>query len=153
MKNKKTKSIRKATRKRESNKGKLVKGYIPPISIDFLEFSFFREKLSEMIKGNSGVYVLYNKGKLYYVGITTQDLFWRLDCHTRDKHKGKWDKFSVFIISKDRYLKDIESMVHRISELKANIAKGKFREHYQYDKKIKTMVGDVYRRMKRIQRS
>jgi predicted GIY-YIG superfamily endonuclease len=139
-------------KKGESDKGLLVKGYIPPISKDFIGFSIFRRELGKMLKYNSGAYVLYNNDKLYYVGIT-QDLFKRLDTHTKDKHKGKWNKFSVFIIRKNRYLKDIESMIHRISEPKANIAKGKFKEHFQYDIKIKQMVREVLRIIKKIQRS
>ena len=139
-------------KKRKSHKGMLVKGYIPAIPKEFLEFSMFRDEIGGMLKDNSGVYVLYKRNKLYYVGIT-QNLFWRLHTHTRDRHKGKWDKFSVFIIARGAYLKDIESMIHRISETKANIAKGKFKEHYQYDKKIKQMVKNVSNVIKKIQKS
>jgi predicted GIY-YIG superfamily endonuclease len=127
----------------QSDKGRLVKGYIPPISRSFLEFETFRKDMHEMLKKNSGVYVLYKDDDLYYVGITSRDLFWRLYHHTKDKHKNRWNKFSVFIIKRGRYLKDIESMIHRISETQANLAKGKFKGHYAYDHKIKKMVRKV----------
>ncbi len=139
-------------KRKKSGKGKLVKGYIPSISRDFLEFSVFRDEIGKMLKGNSGVYVLYKKNKLYYVGIAG-DLFWRLHQHTKDKHKDNWDRFSVFIIAKGSYLKDIESMVHRISETKANVAKGKFKAHYEYDKKIKNIVREISRKIRKIQKS
>lgn len=138
-------------KKRKSPKGRLVKGYIPPISRNFLEFNMFRDAIGKMLKGNSGVYVLYKKYKLYYVGIA-QNLFWRLHCHTKDKHKKNWDRFSVFIIGKGYYLKDIESMIHRISETKANIAKGQFKAHYEYDRKIKGLVREVSKIIKKIQK-
>lgn len=128
---------------KKSPKGNLVKGFIPPISRSFLELDFFRKEIKEMLKGNSGLYVLYDNGELYYVGITSKDLFWRLYHHTRDKHKNKWNKFSVFIIARGRYLKDIETMAHLISNPPANLWKGRFKEHYQYDEKIKKMVKEV----------
>lgn len=129
--------------KYESNKGKLVKGYIPPISRSFLELEFFKKQIKEMLKGNSGLYVLYKGKDLYYVGITGKDLFWRLYHHTIDKHKNKWNRFSVFIIGRGKYLKDIESIAQLISNPPANIWKGKFKEHYQYNEKIKKIVKDV----------
>lgn len=136
----------------KSMKGILVKGYIPPISRSFLEFETFRKEMKDILESNIGVYVLYKNNDLYYVGITGRDLFWRLNRHTKDKHKNKWNKFSVFIIGRGKYLKDIESMIHRISETPANIAKGKFKEHYQYDHKIKKMVKEVSVVIKKIQR-
>ena len=129
-------------RKKKSSKGILVKGYIPPISRNFIELDFFENKMKEILKGNSGLYVLYNNDDLYYVGIT-KDLFRRLYHHRRDKHKNKWNRFSVFIIGRGKYLKDIESMAQLISNPPANVWKGRFKEHYQYDDEIKKMVKDV----------
>ena len=138
--------------KRKSNKGFLVKGYIPPVSRGLLEFEYFKNEIKDMLRNNSGVYVLYKGNNLYYVGLAS-DLYWRLYRHTKDKHKNHWDKFSVFIIGKGRYLKDIEAMVHRISEPPANIWKGKFKEHYEYDKRIKKMAKDTFNIIKKIQQS
>ena len=59
---------------------------------------------------------------------------------------------SVFIISKGGYLHDIEGMLHRISELPANVWKGKFKEHYQHDKEIKKMIKETAKLIKRLQR-
>ena len=130
-------------RKHYSDKSRLVKGYLPPTSRKLLEVSFFKKEIKEMLKENSGLYVLYKNDDLYYVGITGRDLFWRLYHHTRDKHKNKWNKFSVFIIGKGRYLKDVESMAQLISNPPANVWKGKFKEHYQYGDKIKTLIKDI----------
>ena len=43
-------------------------------------------------------------------------------------------------------------MIHRISETPANLAKGKFKGHYQYDHKIRKMVNGVSKIVKDIQR-
>jgi len=133
-------------KKNKSTKGFLVKGYVPPISRHFIEFAAFREELKKILKRNAGIYVLYKDEKLYYVGLT-KDLFWRLHHHTKDKHKNKWNKFSAFIIRRGNYLKDLESMTQLISEPPANIWKGRFKEHYKYDKQIKLMVKDLIKVM------
>jgi len=142
--------MKKEKKKSTSTKGRLVKGYIPPVSIEILEFDTFRKGMKDMLKGNSGVYVLYHKKKLYYVGMA-KDLFGRLYHHTKDKHKNNWDNFSAFIIGRGNYLKDIESMIHRISATPGNIVKGKFKGHYQYDDKIRRMVRKVSQIVKKIQ--
>lgn len=129
--------------KHHSNKSLLVKGYLPPISRKLLEVSFFKKEIKEMLKANAGLYVLYKDDDLYYVGITIRDLFWRLYDHTKDKHKNKWNKFSVFIIGRGRYLKDIEAIAQLISNPPANMLKGKFKEHYQYEDKIKNLIKDI----------
>jgi len=132
-----------------SGKGNLVKGYIPPLPISVLKIDIFRKEIGAMLKHNSGVYVLYKDKKLYYVGIAN-DLYWRLHQHTKDKHKNKWNEFSAFIVGRGKYLKDIESMFHRISQTPGNIVRGKFKEHYYYDHKIKKMVKEVFKTVKDI---
>jgi len=137
--------------KRKSDKGKLVKGYIPPISIEFLQFDVFKKQMKEILKDNAGIYVLYKDKDIYYVGLAT-NLYWRLHDHMKDKHKDKWNKFCAFIVGHGDYLKDMESMVHMISEPPANVFRGKFKQHYEYDKKIRKMVNDVSSIVKKIER-
>ncbi len=44
----------------------------------------------------SGIYALYDKkGKLYYVGRTSNSKG-RLKMHLKNKHSGKWDRFSIY---------------------------------------------------------
>jgi hypothetical protein len=135
-----------------SGKGTLVKGYIPPLPISVLEIDVFRKELGAMLKHNSGVYVLYMNKKLYYVGIAN-DLFVRLRQHTKDKHKNKWNKFSAFVVGRGKYLKDIESMFHRISQTPGNVVRGKFKAHYYYDHKIKKMVREVFKTVNTIMKT
>lgn len=45
----------------------------------------------------SGIYVLYDDYGPYYVGLARGDSIGRrLRSHTRDRHAGKWDRFSWF---------------------------------------------------------
>lgn len=142
---------KKRKRKSKSNRGYLVKGYLPPVSRKLIEVGFFKKEIKDMLRHNSGIYALYMDKQLYYVGIAT-DLSLRLYNHTRDKHKDKWNRFSAFIISRGRYLKDIESILHRTSEPSANVWKGKFKEHYEYDNQIKNLIKKTHRMFKELQK-
>lgn len=138
----------KKKKRKQSPKGALVRGFIPPNSRKLLENDVFKKRIKKLLKENSGLYLLYKDHKLYYAGITGTDLFTRLYHHTRDKHKNKWNKFSVFIVRRVKYLKDIETMVHRILDLRANVSKGRFKKHYQYDNKIKQIIKDAVNSLK-----
>src|SRR5579863_10120053 len=62
-----------------------------------------------------GIYVLYSKGKIYYIGLSKRSLRSRLRRHAlRDRHKGKWDSFSFYRIGRTKYIKDVESLLLRI---------------------------------------
>lgn len=43
--------------------------------------------LAHYAKGRCGVYVLYSKGRMYYVGLAS-NLSGRLKSHLKDRHKG-----------------------------------------------------------------
>lgn len=76
------------------------------------------------MKGFSGIYALYKKDKLYYVGLTT-NLFGRIKWHMKDRHAGKWDSFVIFRIKRIDYLKDIETLITHLVKLPGNKVKGK----------------------------
>ena len=44
--------------------------------------------------GRQGVYALYRRGKLYYVGLA-RDLRWRLNAHLKDRLAPHWDRCSI----------------------------------------------------------
>jgi len=130
-----------------SCKGALVKGYLE--RKDRKGFKLLLPRYREVIGDSSGIYALYKGKKLYYVGIA-QNLLGRVDWHTRDKHKNRWDKVSFFVIDKHRYSKDIETVILRIAEPKGNGTRGKFEKHYELqDKlnKIRREMKDLIRRV------
>ena len=85
----------------------------------------YPEVLKEFIRGRNGVYALYKKERLYYVGLA-RNLRSRLRHHLRDRHAGRWDRFSIYLTEGDEHLKELESLVLRIAEPRGNRVTGKF---------------------------
>ncbi len=69
------------------------------------------------------LYVLHRRKRIYYIGLTT-DLLGRIKGHAKWR-AGKWDHFRFFRIQKVRYLKDIETLLHRLVDTPGNKVKGK----------------------------
>ena len=104
----------------KSSKGALIKGMTKRLPIEILNNEIFQKRLKEIMKGYAGIYAMYRKDKLYYVGLTT-NLFGRLKTHRiRDRHAGKWDEFIIFRIKKVNYLKDIETLLTHLVNVKGN---------------------------------
>lgn len=108
-----------AKRKRSA----LVSQYLEGISRTALaEYQpFFREQA----RRRNGVYALYQRKKLYYVGLA-RDLRGRLKTHLRDKHGESWDRFSMYLTVGDDHIKELESLVLRIVRPSGNRQGGKF---------------------------
>ncbi len=81
--------------------------------------------IREYIRHRHGIYALFRKGKLYYVGLATS-LSGRLKQHLRDKHRDSWDCFSVYLTIGDTHMKELESLVLRIVKPKGNRQTGRF---------------------------
>src|SRR3990172_8469432 len=79
------------------------------------------------VKEREGVYALYRRGRLYYVGLAS-DLRWRLRHHLRDRHGEAWVSFSVYLMIGDKHLKELESLLLRVihPRPKGNNQSGKF---------------------------
>jgi hypothetical protein len=116
-----------------TEKGALVKGYLE--KKDRKGFEFLLNDYREVLGSSSGIYALWKGKNLYYTGIA-QNLLNRIKAHTRDKHKNKWDKLSIFIIDKHKFSKDIETVILRIAEPRGNGTRGKFEKHYELQDKL-----------------
>ena len=81
--------------------------------------------LRQYVRKRQGVYALYRRGKLYYVGLT-KNLRGRLSHHLKDRHHDSWDRFSVYLIIGERHLRELESLIVRIVKPPGNKQKGKF---------------------------
>jgi predicted GIY-YIG superfamily endonuclease len=81
--------------------------------------------IRQYVRGRQGIYVLYRRGKLYYVGLAT-DLRNRLKHHLRDRHASSWDRFSVYITIGDHHLRELESLMLRTVKPAGNKQKGQF---------------------------
>ncbi len=122
---------------------RLVTVYLENIHGDVL--TNYPQLVRAYIKGKHGIYALYNKSKLYYVGLAT-NLSRRLKYHLRDRHKGMWDRFSIYITKDHQHMKDLESLFLRIAKPSGNKVKGKFVKANLLNRRFKN---DLKRQMMR----
>lgn len=101
----------------------LVCKHLENISGDVL--SRYRNVIRDYVKGQHGVYALYQKNRLQYVGLAS-NLRSRLGQHLKDRHAGTWDTFSVYFTVTDEHLRELESLVLRIATPKGNKLAGQF---------------------------
>jgi len=100
----------------------LVLGHLERISS--AAFDRYKQVITEMVGGRNGIYALYRNDRLYYVGLAT-DLKGRVNQHLKDRHKGKWTHFSLYLVRSDKHMKDLESLCLRIADPKGNKVRGK----------------------------
>jgi hypothetical protein len=85
----------------------------------------FQDIVRQYVRRRQGVYALYRRGTLYYVGLAS-NLRGRLASHLRDRHGSSWDRFSVYLTIGDSHLRELESLVLRIMRPVGNKQKGRF---------------------------
>jgi len=101
----------------------LVCQHLENISRDALEKH--QRIIKQYVRRRNGVYALYRKEKLYYVGLA-KNLRSRLKSHLHDRHGTSWDRFSVYLTIGEQHLRELESLILRIVQPKGNKQKGKF---------------------------
>lgn len=106
-----------------SRRAQLVCQHLENISREALEEH--QDIIRQYVRGRQGVYALYRRGKLYYVGLAT-NLRNRLKHHLRDRHGQSWDRFSVYLTIGDHHLRELEALILRTVKPKGNKQKGKF---------------------------
>lgn len=102
-------------------KNAFVQGYVERVSWKVLEKH--RPIIKGMIRGHAGVYSLYKGEKLYYVGLAT-NLMGRVNHHLRDRHQGKWDRFSVYLTTERDHIRPLEALMLRVINPPGNKIKG-----------------------------
>lgn len=101
----------------------LVSQYMERISGDALEE--YQAIFREFARRRNGVYALYRKDRLHYVGLA-RDLRGRLKAHLKDRHRDRWDRFSIYLTIGDEHIRELESLVMRIAQPAGNRQLGKF---------------------------
>ena len=102
-----------------------------PLVCQFLEkasgkvLEKYQSIIREYVYRRHGVYALYKRERLYYVGLA-KNLRGRLRGHLHDRHKGKWDRFSIYITIGDEHIKELESLILRMVPTPGNKQRGKF---------------------------
>jgi len=113
----------------------LVCQHLENVSRELLEQN--QEIVREYVRHRQGIYALYRRGKIYYVGLAS-NLRSRLAHHLKDRHRESWDRFSVYITIGVSHMRELESLILRIVKPPGNKQKGKFAKSE-----------DLYRRFKR----
>lgn len=103
----------------------LVSQHLENISREALER--YQKIIRDYVQKRQGVYALYRRGKLYYVGLASH-LNWRLKHHLKDRHGESWSRFSVYLTIDDSHLREIEPLLLRVVQPKppGNKVRGKF---------------------------
>ena len=114
-----------------------ITGHLEKISSKV--FDDYHQEITQLAGKHHGVYALYKKNILYYVGLAI-DLHKRVKHHLRDKHAAKWDRFSLYLINKVEHLKELESLLIHISLPKANKQLGKFSRSKSLQFELKRLV-------------
>jgi len=99
-----------------------VLGHLELVSSKML--SQYPKQLTSLVGQQHGVYALYKGKRLYYVGLAT-NLRNRIKHHLRDKHAGRWDKFSLYLVRKADHIRELESLIMRIASPAGNAATGR----------------------------
>lgn len=115
----------------------IIKGHLEKINSRIFDQN--RKQIAEIIEEHQGIYALYRKEKLYYVGLAT-DLRRRINWHLRDKHKGKWTHFSLYILRRDEHLRELEALVLRIADPTGNYTKGKLKGSKDLRRNLKALL-------------
>jgi GIY-YIG catalytic domain len=137
--------------KEKQTRGLLLKGILENIPSD--SFDILREDLRHLMHDKAGIYALYKDRKLYYVGLA-KNLDGRVYGHLeRDKHSGKWNKFSFFLVKRGRHLKDLETLVLRIAKPKGNKTSGKIPKHHEMRRALRRVANTFRRKADRIARA
>lgn len=105
-----------------AKRSSLVCQHLENISRDALEK--YQDVIRGYVRGRQGVYALYRRDKLYYVGLAS-NLRMRLSHHLRNRHGDSWDRFSVYLTIGDSHLRELEALILRIVKPRGNTQKGK----------------------------
>jgi hypothetical protein len=119
--------------------GKLLIDYLEGVSWKLLEE--YPEAIKELMGRRTGVYSLYRQDKLYYVGLAS-NLRGRVTTHLKDRHKGLWDRFSVYLTPNDDHMKDLESLILRVARPKGNKVKGGLRGASDLNRRLAKVMAD-----------
>lgn len=115
----------------------LVLGFLENVSSKV--FSDFPKEITSLVDNKHGVYALYKRDRLYYVGLAT-NLKRRVKHHLKDRHKGKWDSFSLYLVKKSDHIKELESLILRMVDPKGNKVKGRLPHAENMSRRLKGKI-------------
>jgi hypothetical protein len=138
--------------RRKPKKGALIKGISGRLPIEILESPVFTADIKKVMRGFSGIYLLYKRKTLYYVGLAT-NLLGRLRSHQKDKHARKWDQFEIYRIKKTRFLKDVETMLIGVLRPPGNSVEGRVLKDADINKILRKVLKQQESSMSKIRKT
>ncbi len=111
-------------RKSEGLLAQAKQAYAEDISANLLDL--LRDTVTGVIGGRRGLYVLSKHGKPYYIGLAKK-LPSRLSYHLKDRHAGNWDRFTFYEIHSAKNVKNLESLLIRVTKPAGNRQRGEER--------------------------
>lgn len=108
---------------RRKKREQLVTQHLENLSRRALEE--YQDVIREFVRRRHGIYALYRKDRLYYVGLAS-NLGGRLKTHLRDRHGDAWDRFSVYLTVNTAHMRELEALILRTIKASGNRQKGKF---------------------------
>jgi hypothetical protein len=124
-------------RKRRVRREALVVEHLEHVSKDLL--LKHPDVVKQFIGRNAGVYALYRKNRLYYVGLASA-LRHRLTQHGKNRHGTSWDRFSIYLTIKDQHLREIEALLLRIAKPPGAKQTGKLATSRDMKRKIRSAI-------------
>jgi hypothetical protein len=103
----------------------LVEAHLENLGSEGLER--YADQVRSYVRQRHGLYALYKRNRLYYVGLA-KNLRGRLKTHLRDRHRGLWDRFSIYLTIDHAHLKEMESLILRIVRTPGNKGEGEVRQ-------------------------
>ena len=108
--------------------------------------------MERILGKKKGIYALYKKDKLYYVG-QAANLNSRLKTHLNNKHSRKWDRFSLFIIKNSKYVKDVETALINIAKPTGNATGARIPKDKALQKLVKHAIREYARKAKDLEKA
>jgi len=102
----------------------------------------YEKALLDKIGDNGGIYVLYKGKNIYYVGKATT-LKQRMKQHFNDKHKNKWDAFSLYVVSDPKFIPELERILIALIKPSGN--------SLTYQREIKKSENELKKTIKTVQ--
>lgn len=121
-----------------------------PLVTEYLEdlhrraFDEHRNVMDKLSRRRHGVYALYKRGRLYYVGLA-KDLRNRVKTHLKDQHAKKWDTFRLYLTIDNKHMRELESLLIRIANPEGNKRGGRFAKASNLRKKFKRLVDEEHK--------
>ncbi len=131
---------------KQQSKGQLVCQHLEKISRKLLEE--YPEVIRQFVRGRHGIYALYKGNRVCYVGLAA-NLRSRLRHHLHDRHGRTWDRFSIYLTLSDAHLRELESLVLRISSPRGNVQAGKFIRSQDLRRTVYRQIRDAQKEERR----